>query len=170
MLAVWRRSNRRIDRDSQTDWLIQQIRSAVPTSLGLATELFQYWASTRHGIVGDDDRRRVRQELVASARAELTSDDRLLKALGSAHDYPLTRLIFPPPTDEPPDSIPFEDWGWLVGTIIDAAVVALQSARGRAGQDRLNGAPLVATSPSAQTTKQNFFWGGPFPPPFLHCP
>jgi hypothetical protein len=33
----------------------------------------------------------------------------------------LTRLIYPPPTDEPPDTISFDEWGWLVPIILDAA-------------------------------------------------
>jgi hypothetical protein len=41
--------------------------------------------------------------------------------LGPSHDYPLTRLIYPPPTDEPPDTVGLNSWGWLVNLIFEAA-------------------------------------------------
>jgi hypothetical protein len=121
MLATWRRANRRMERDTKTDWLIRKIESVLPTSLGFATDLFQYWASVSHGIVGVANRARVRAALVAQAQASLGSADKLLAALGPEHEYPLTRLIYPPPTDEPPDTIPSNSWAWLVELIFDAA-------------------------------------------------
>ena len=103
------------------DWLISQIRLALPTSLGFATDLFQYWASVRHGILTNDGRARARLALVEAAAATFTSVDALLASLGTEHPYALTRLVFPPPTDEPSDPVPFEGWSWLVDLIIEAA-------------------------------------------------
>jgi hypothetical protein len=123
MLAVWRRCNRRIERDTQTVWLTEQIRSALPKSLGFATDLFQYWASLSHGIVSEQQRAQVRAALVDSARASFHTVDALLSSLGPQHEYPLTRLVYPPPTDEPADTVPLDSWGWLVDLIIEAASV-----------------------------------------------
>ncbi len=121
MLAAWRRANRRHERDTKTDWLIGKIESVLPISLGFATDLFQYRASVPHGIVGQAERARVRAALVARAQASFGSADQLLRALGPAHDYPLTRLIYPPPTDEPPDTFALESLGWLVDLIFETA-------------------------------------------------
>jgi hypothetical protein len=121
MLAVWRRSNRRVARDSQTDWLIEQIRAAVPTSLGFATDLYQYWASVPHGVVSPEHRSRVRSAEVDAVRSSLANIASLLASLGSEHPYALTRLVYPPPTNEPPDTVPANSWGWLTELIVAAA-------------------------------------------------
>jgi hypothetical protein len=123
MLAVWRRSIRRFNRDSRTEWLADQIRSALPISLGFATDLFNYFGSTKHGIVGYEHRAQLRAAVVDCARATFTDASSLLATLGTVNDYPLTRLIFPPPTDEPPDTVGLDEWAWLVPIIIDAARV-----------------------------------------------
>jgi len=120
LLAVWRRCNRRIH-NSKTDWLIDQIRSVLPRSLGFATDLFQYLASRSHGIVSEEHRPRVRAALVESAREVFASPDALFSSLGAKHEYPLTRLVYPPPMDEPPDTVPLDSWGWLVDLIITTA-------------------------------------------------
>ena len=121
MLAVWRRSNRRLQRDTNTDWLIEQIRIVLPISLGFATDLFYFWASTENGIVSTADRERVRRALVEKAGKTFVTADALLSSLDPYHQYPLTRLVIPPPTHEPPDPISWDGWGWLVPLIIKAA-------------------------------------------------
>lgn len=124
MLAVWRRCNRRIQRDAKTAWLIEQIESCLPTSLWLATDLFYYWASINHGIVSEEGRAIVRGAVVAAAKARLTTVDLLLKSLGPLDSYSVTRLIYPPPTHQPPDTIPLSSWAWLVELLIPASRVA----------------------------------------------
>ena len=121
MLAAWRRCNRRVEKDSRTDWLIDQGIAVLRVSLGLAGELFYYWASVSHGIVSEQGRAQVRGRLVDVARASLTDADTLLSSLGTQHEYPLTRFIFPPPTDEPQDTVALSSWGWLVDIIVEAA-------------------------------------------------
>lgn len=121
MVAVWRLARRHVQRDTQTSWLIEQIQSVLPTSLGLATDLFQYWASSTHGIVSRDHRAQVRSALADVARTTFTTVDALISSLGPKHDYPLTRLVYPPPSDEPPDTQPLNGWGWLVDLIVAAA-------------------------------------------------
>jgi hypothetical protein len=121
MLAIWRRCNRRIERDTKNGWLIERVQSCLPTSLWLATDLFYYWASVNHGIVSDNGRAEVRAAEVAAAKATLTSVDVLLDSLGPVESYAITRLIYPPPTHQPPDTVPFSAWGWLVSLLIPAA-------------------------------------------------
>ena len=123
MLAVWRRCNRRLRHDTKTDWLIEQIRIVLPTSLGFATGLFYFWASTENGIVSAADRDRVRRALVEEARKTFVTVDALLSSLGPEHEYSLTRLVYPPPSREPTDPIPRDRWEWLVPLIIEAAKV-----------------------------------------------
>ena len=123
MLAVWRRCNRRLRHDTKTDWLIEQIRIVLPTSLGFATGLFYFWASTENGIVSAADRDRVRRALVEEARKTFVTVDALLSSLGPEHEYSLTRLVYPPPSREPADPIPRDSWEWLVPLIIEAAKV-----------------------------------------------
>jgi hypothetical protein len=123
MIAVWRRCNRRVERNTKTEWLADQIRSVLPASLGFGTELFQYFGSTRHGIVDADARAKLRAAVVDRAKASLTDPASLLASLGTVHEYPLTRLIYPPPTDEPADTVELEHWAWLVPIIIDAAKI-----------------------------------------------
>ncbi len=121
MLAVWRRCRRYMERDTKTDWLIQRIQLALPISLGFATDLFQYWASSSHGIVSPTHRAQVRAAVANSAGAVYQTVDALISSLGPKHEYPLTRLVYPPPSDEPPDTQPLNSWGWLVGLILAAA-------------------------------------------------
>ena len=121
MLAVWRRCNRHLQRDTKTDWLIEQIRLVLPISLGFATDLFYLWASTENGIVSAADRERVRRALVDKAGKTFVTVDALLSSLDPDHEYPLTRLVYPPPSREPPDPIPWNGWAWLVPLIIEAA-------------------------------------------------
>jgi hypothetical protein len=87
MLAIWRRCGR-INRDSRTEWLVEQIRSVLPISLGFATDLFQYFGSTRHGIVGFEHRAQLRAAVVDSAHATFTDAPSLLASFGTVHDYP----------------------------------------------------------------------------------
>ena len=122
MLSVWRRCTGRLPRDARTEWLIEQIRIVLPINLGFATDLFKHWASV-HGIVSAGHRDRVRIALVEKARTSFVTVDALLSSLDSVHEYPLTRLINPPPLDEPPDPIPWNSWSWLVPLIIEAAKV-----------------------------------------------
>jgi hypothetical protein len=121
MLAIWRQCNRRVARDSRTDWLIEKIREVLPTSLSLANGLYNYWASIPHGITSHEHRARVRLALVEQAKETFTSVRALLAALGPMDEYPLTRLIYPPPTDEPPDPVPFRSWRWFANLVIAAA-------------------------------------------------
>ena len=101
MHAVWRRCNRRLWRDTKTDWLIDQIRIVLPISLGFATDLFYLWASAESGIVSGEDRNRVRIALVEEARASFVTVDALLSSLGREQECPLTRLVHPPQHNQP---------------------------------------------------------------------
>ena len=121
MHAVWRRCNRRLRRDTKTDWLIDQIRIVLPISLGFATDLFYLWASAESGLVSGEDRNRVRIALVEEARASFVTVDALLSSLGREHECPLTRLVHPPQHNQPPDPILRDSWEWLVPLIIEAA-------------------------------------------------
>jgi hypothetical protein len=57
-----------------------------------------------------------------SAAATYQTVDALISSLDPNHEYPLTRLVYPPPSDEPLDTQPKNSWGWLVGLILAAAV------------------------------------------------
>ena len=123
MHAVWRRCTRRLGRDTKTDWLIDQIRIVLPISLGFATDLFYFWGSAENGIVSVEHRNRVRMALVEDARTSFANVDALLLSLGPEHEYALTRLVHPPPLNEPPDPIRRDSWASLVPIIIEAAKV-----------------------------------------------
>lgn len=123
MHAAWRRYTRRLGRDTKTDWLIDQIRIVLPISLGFATDLFYFWGSAENGIVSVEHRNRVRMALVEDARTSFVNVDALLLSLGPEHEYALTRLVHPPPLNEPPDPIPWDSWASLVPIIIEAAKV-----------------------------------------------
>ena len=61
--------------------------------------------------------------LVEDARTSFVNVDALLLSLGPEHEYALTRLVHPPPLNEPPDPIPWDSWASLVPIIIEAAKV-----------------------------------------------
>ena len=121
MIALWRCCKSRVPSGLRTDWLIEQVRRVLPTSLGLANDLFYYWASVSNGSVSEEQRNRARVALVERARESLLTGEALLASLAPEHDYPLTRLVHPPPTDEPEDPVEADGWAWLVPHIIDAA-------------------------------------------------
>ena len=121
MLATWRCCKSRVPSAVRTNWLIEKIRLVLPTSLGLANEFFRYWASVPSGNVSEDERNRARGALVEQARVSFVTAKTLLASLGPKHDYALTSLVHPEQTNEPPDPVASNSWGWLVPHIIDAA-------------------------------------------------
>ena len=121
MIALWRRCTRRVPCPARTDWLIEQIRLVLPASLGFANDLFYYWASVPNGNVTEEERNQARFALVKRARESFVTAEALLASVGPGHDCALTNLVHPPPTDEPPDPVATDSWGWLVPHIVGAA-------------------------------------------------
>lgn len=119
-IAVWRRMNT-ARRDRWTDWLIGEIRSALPISLLFATDLYYWFGSVRHGIVSTNDRARARTALVDSARAVYSDASTLIRALSVDQPFAITKFIAPRPTEEPQDTIPLQDLHWFAELLADAA-------------------------------------------------
>lgn len=121
MRSVWRLSRKAVQRDSATDWIADRIRQTLPTHLQFATDIFQYWCSVPHGLTSEAHRISVRDILVSSAKQVFTTPTALLKSVATSSDYPITRLVYPPPTEEPPDTVRLDSWQWLVAVALPAA-------------------------------------------------
>lgn len=120
--AVWRYANRTMPPgDESREWLEQQIRLAMPTSLPLVNDLYYYWASPQSGIVRSVDRRSLRQCILEAARDHIRSADDLIRISHPDQPYGVYRLVFPPDTDEgPSDCTGAEHWNWLAPVLLDA--------------------------------------------------
>ena len=92
ILALWRRCNRRFQRNQHTEWLADLIVSAVPLSLSLVDGLFYYWTG-QYGIVDDAGKVAVRQSISKALRAKIRSADELARTLTKERPYTISSLI-----------------------------------------------------------------------------
>ncbi len=117
--VLWRQASRRVRHDEASLlWLEEQIRLAMPSSLMLVVDLYYYWASTRNGIIRNEDRGRIRRLVLQLAREYLRSVEDLIRVC-HPEPYDLYQLVFPPGDEEdgPSECRGPEHWTWL-GPII----------------------------------------------------
>ncbi len=121
--ALWLYANGHVMRDDASrDWLENQVRLAMPTSLSLVNDLYYYWASARNGIVRLEDRAHVRGVIYYLAQEQLRTADALLRVLPTTGiHYCLYQLVFTPDSDErPSDYSGLPHWAWLGPVVLEA--------------------------------------------------
>ena len=100
MTSIWSLLEGRVDRgDFSYDWLETQVRLAMTRSLILTENLYYYWASFRYGILASGGRSRLREFICATARAQFTTAQQLLRVLHPTNPYEIFWLINPPGDD-----------------------------------------------------------------------
>jgi KAP family P-loop domain len=127
LVVIWRRANRRTDQLlNPKDWLIEQVRIALPRSIRLCNDLYYYWASRSYGIVTFDERNDVRRAVFETANEVFQSNGapRLIEALDKGHPFALYHLIFDTDQREPRSILcDAKDWTWLGPAILDAVIL-----------------------------------------------
>jgi hypothetical protein len=122
-ISLWRLLNRG-RRDRWNDWLVREIRVALPISLLFAADLYSWYGSVPHGIVTTERRAQIRARLIDAARATYREPAALIRALSEDQPQALSRFITPPSEDEPPDSVTPVDLRWFAEIVTDAARIA----------------------------------------------
>ena len=92
LLALWRRCNRRLSTDRYADWLLEIVMSGLSVSLHFANGFYYYWTG-EYGIVGDQQRSRIRAEVVASVREQVHSGAVLAARLCRGYPWDVGHLI-----------------------------------------------------------------------------
>lgn len=127
LIAVWRRANRRLRGAAENEeWLRQRLLDALPKSIRLANDWFNYWASYRYGIVDQDVAGRLRKCMFDAANSVFSEPENLIAALGTPdHAYRLFHLVFTARSndeEQPPLTSP-TDWQWFAPILLKAAVI-----------------------------------------------
>ena len=92
LLALWRRCNRRLSEDRYTDWLLEIIMDGLSVSLHFANGFYYYWTG-EFGIVGKQQRSRIRAEVVAGVREQIRSGAVLAARLCRGYPWDVGHLI-----------------------------------------------------------------------------
>ncbi|MCY3733511.1 MAG: hypothetical protein OXG42_04460, partial [Chloroflexi bacterium] len=92
LLALWRRCNRRLSADRYADWLLEIVMDGLSVSLHFANGFYYYWTGAR-GIVGDQQRSRIRAAVVAGVRQQIRSGAVLAARLCRGYPWDVGRLI-----------------------------------------------------------------------------
>jgi hypothetical protein len=121
--AVWRQIIRSTRHDSQIEWLVGEIASALPVSLAFASELYYFYAGVRNGIVSANGRADVRARWVATARRVYSDTAALIRVLSPSQPYAIAHFITPPVDRDPPDSIPVDELRWFAELLVEAVRV-----------------------------------------------
>ena len=124
-IQLWRLS---LDRpvEGHEDWILNQIRLALPISLGFANDLYYYWHTTERSMVGvDHPQPELRKSVIAEIKtAYCDKPDVFVKAIESSPIYHLFHLVY---LYSGPryGGIGFEneDWHWLAETVLKAAEI-----------------------------------------------
>lgn len=122
-ISIWRLLNKG-RRDRWNDWLMGEIRVALPVSLLFAADLYGWYGSVPHGIVSIERRGELRAALIDAARATYREPATLIRALSEDQPYALSRFITPPSKDEPPDTVTLVDLRWFAEIVTDAARIS----------------------------------------------
>lgn len=119
LIGLWRRCNRRLQRNQHAEWLRGLILGAIPVSLHLATGLYYYWTGN-HGIVDDARREDIRRSIVDKVRATFRSGSALAKVLTPREPYMIGRLITQTGADRRAEA--FEEWkDYLPNLLLDGS-------------------------------------------------
>jgi hypothetical protein len=119
LIGLWRRCNRRLQRNQHAEWLRRLILDAIPVSLHLATGLYYYWTGN-HGIVDDAVREDIRRSIVEKVRATFQSGSELAKVLTPRQPYMIGRLITETGADRSAEA--FDAWkDYLPPLLLDGA-------------------------------------------------
>jgi hypothetical protein len=126
LIRVWRRANRTLEQDDSTrQWLTEQVRRAVPTSLRLANDLYYYFASRKYGVVRPADRDQIRQQFLEVVKRSFPKENPSLLVASIDRSYPyLLRHLVVPPGDIEDGKSKFSDpsaWQWFAPVIVAAA-------------------------------------------------
>ena len=108
--------------DAVRDWLENQVRLAIPSSLSLVNDLYHDWASIRWNMVRPESRAYIRTVICRLAQEQLRTADDLLRVLPTTGvHYCLYQLVFPPDSEEGPSvcrGLPH--WAWLGRIVLEA--------------------------------------------------
>ena len=107
LIALWRRCNRRVQRDEHEDWLRDLILRAIPVSLNFVNDLYYYWTG-EHGIVSGASRARIREAIIGEFKARTRSATDLVRVLTPGRSYNIGRLITE--TGQQTDVTRFAEW------------------------------------------------------------
>jgi hypothetical protein len=119
LIGLWRRCNRRLQRNQHAEWLRRLILNAIPVSLRLATGLYHYWTGN-YGIVDDAVREDIRRSIVEKVRTTFRSGSELAKVLTPREPYLIGHLITQTGADRSTGA--FDAWkDYLPGLLLDGA-------------------------------------------------
>ncbi len=119
LIALWRRCNRRFAQDEYAEWLRRLILSALPISLQFVNSAYYFWTGD-HGIVGAEQRERIRGAIVQAVQSTVRDGDALARLVTSDHPYQIGRLITQ--TGRQSDLATFASWrNYLAPILIDGA-------------------------------------------------
>jgi hypothetical protein len=111
-------------RDGLNDWLIAEIRRALPISLLFAADIYGWYGSVPNGIVSTEGRSQLRTALIDAARETFREPVALISALSEDQPHALWRFIAPSGKDEPPDIVTLVDLRWFAEVVTDAARIS----------------------------------------------
>jgi len=120
LLAMWRRCNRHLQKTPETAlWIRDLVIGFLGVSLGLTTELYYFWSSTRYGRLDALAREELRAAILKAAKARLSDPLVLALALDSERPWSLRHLVEPVDQEEPKSVLTdAADWAWLAPAIV----------------------------------------------------
>ena len=113
LLALWRRCNRRLPQDRYAEWLLNIITSAMAVSLHFSNGVYYYWTG-ENGIVGDEQRARIRAAVENSLRETIRSGADLASRLNRKYPWDVGHFI----TQGGSEIAVFESWRGHLGPIL----------------------------------------------------
>jgi hypothetical protein len=121
LIALWRRCHKRLPRNDATrTWLEQRVVSALEVSLGLATELYYFWAATDYGVVENEGRQRIRVTMAERAQELYQDPETLWSVVDAERPWALRHLMLPVDHSAPPSvRTEPEYWRWLAAVVLD---------------------------------------------------
>jgi hypothetical protein len=123
--ALARRAGATSRRDTASrEWLESKVRSALPVSIRLCTDLYLDWAAFAAGIIAPGDRDAVRRAMIDAAKGTFTvaNPKALLDALDDAVPYALYQFVCVPGDERAPSSASdAASWQWLGPVLLAAA-------------------------------------------------
>ena len=124
LTSLWGKCGRLLTKNRHSQWLVDLIERAVPTSLPLVTGLFYYWTG-KYGIVDEANKATIRDAVSNAVRTRLKRPDDLVQVLSEEH--PASILNFIATLNGPRG---YEEWGkcfapLLIGAAKDHADLIL---------------------------------------------
>ena len=92
LISLWGKCGRLLPKNKHSQWLIDLIERAVPTSLPLVTGLFYYWTG-KYGIVDEANKATIRDAVSNAVRTRLKRPDDLVQVLAEEHPASILKFI-----------------------------------------------------------------------------